>query len=170
MTEKKTESCSFTGHRQIESGHKPSIDGLTLRAVEYAYSRGVRKFYTGGALGFDTVAARAVILFRMTNPDCELHLILPCADQSVRWRNEDKEAYEHILSMANSVICLSDEYTPECMKARNAELVKRADMLIAYASRERSGAGQTVRMAQRKGIPVYNLFASCGKESAQGEN
>ena len=110
------------------------------------------------------------MFFRMTNPDCELHLILPCADQSVRWRNEDKEAYEHILSMANSVICLSDEYTPECMKARNAELVKRADMLIAYASRERSGAGQTVRMAQRKGIPVYNLFASCGKERAQGEN
>ena len=163
MNENRINSCSFTGHRQIESGHKPVLADLILRAIGYAYSQGCRKFYCGGALGFDTLAARQVILFKMGNSDCELHLLLPCINQDAKWTDEERWVYEHTLSSADTVTYISDEYTKDCMRKRNSELVRRADMLIAYSSREWSGSGQTVRMAKEKGIPVYNLFAHCEK-------
>ena len=61
--------CSFTGHRKIELRHRENIYSMIERAVAYAYREGCRRFYTGGAVGFDTLAARAVINFRISHPD-----------------------------------------------------------------------------------------------------
>ena len=151
-------ACSFTGHRTIAERHFGKIDALVLRAIEYAYKEGCRRFYCGGAVGFDTVAARQVIQFRLSHPDCELHLLIPCKNQSERWSARQKEMYEYTLSVANSVSFLSDEYSDGCMRERNKKLVELSDIVIAYVDRGKSGAGQTVRMAQRAGKTVYNLF------------
>ena len=70
--------CSFTGHRQIKSDHVNDLPGLVERAIKYAYDNGCRRFIAGGALGFDTVAAREVIRFRISHPDVSLVLFLPC--------------------------------------------------------------------------------------------
>ena len=158
-------ACAFTGHRRIKPSHKADREKLISRAVEYAYGRGVRRFYAGGALGFDTLAARQVILFRMSHPDVSLHLILPCADQCDGWSDADRDSYGFILSRADSSELLTEKYEKGCMKARNARLVELADMLIAYAdgARSFSGSMQTVRMAKRKGIEVYNLYPTLDK-------
>ena len=47
------------------------------------------------------------------------------------------------------------------MKQRNARMVELVDCCVAYydeSSNARSGTGQTVRMADLKGIEVINLF------------
>ena len=129
-----------------------------MRGISYAYDKGCRRFYTGGALGFDTVAAKQVLLFKMTHPDVELHLIVPCKNQDQKWSEMQRQMYEYILSRADGIEILKDEYTPDCMRKRNARLVALADMIIAYSGRTNSGAAQTVRMAQREGKVVYNLF------------
>ena len=79
------EACSFTGHRTIESRHYGKIDNLLDRAIAYAYAEGCRRFYVGGAIGFDTLAARRIIFFRMTHPDAELHVVAPCKNQCDGW-------------------------------------------------------------------------------------
>ena len=150
--------CSFTGHRIIDRDHTDAIGDLLSRAVEYAYSEGCRTFYAGGAMGFDTLAAREVIRFRITHPDVSLVLILPCVNQNERWSESATSAYEFILSSADEVRYISDEYTDGCMRERNLALVDACDILIAYVGRSRSGAGQTVRMAEKAGKRVYNLY------------
>ena len=157
-------SCSFTGHRTIEDRHKPHLAGLVLRGIGYAYERGCRDFYFGGALGFDTVAAKELIRFRMSHPDARLRLILPCRNQAERWSLRDVEAYEYILSSADTVEYVSDLYTDGCMAIRNRRLAEVADMVIAYLGHERSGAGQTVRLAKSLGREVYNLYTALDKE------
>lgn len=161
--DKKISSCSFTGHRNIPREHIASLTDLTRRAIDYAYSQGARDFYSGGAIGFDTLAAQQVIRFRLNHPDARLHLILPCKNQEAKWTAEQKEAYFYILSVADTVTYLADEYTDGCMKERNKELVKLADMLVAYSGRSYSGSAQTVRLGREKGIPVYNLYEECVK-------
>ena len=150
--------CSFTGHRIIDRNHTEAIGALLTRAVEYAYSEGCRIFYTGGAMGFDTIAAREVIRFRISHPDVSLVLLLPCIDQNANWSDAAVSAYEYVLSMANEVRYISDEYTDNCMRERNRALVDACDMLIAYVGRGRSGSGQTLRMAEAAGKKVYNLY------------
>ena len=70
-------TCAFTGHRNIKEAHKKALPDLLSRAIFYAYEKGCRRFVTGGALGFDTYAAREVLRFRISHPDVSLVLFLP---------------------------------------------------------------------------------------------
>ena len=157
--------CSFTGHRQIALSHKERIDELLSRAIEYAYNEGCRTFLSGGAIGFDTLAARAVILFRMSHPDVHLKMLLPCISQDAMWTDAQKDAYEYILKAADSVEYVCEEYTPDCMKKRNYRLAEDCDILIAYVGRARSGSAQTLRFAQKMERRVYNLYPTLDKKT-----
>ena len=158
-------SCSFTGHRAIEPHHVKGLGSLLDRAIGYVYENGCRDFYIGGALGFDTYAAQRVLLFRMSHPDVRLNLVLPCRDQSDKWSDAQIEMYEYLLSQSSTVEYVSDFYTPDCMRLRNMRLASLCDVMIAYLGHSRSGAGQTVRMAEMQGKQVYNLYPSLEKAS-----
>lgn len=156
-------SCSFTGHRKIKESHRAKISALVARAIAYAYKSGCRSFYTGGAVGFDTVAAQEVLRFRMFHPDVKLILLLPSIDQDKYWTAAQRASYEYVLSVSDEVVYVSEEYTDTCIKERNMQLAKRADILIAYLGHSRSGSAQTVRMAERLGKEVYNLYPTLEK-------
>jgi len=151
-------NCAFTGHRQIKSAHKNKIIPLLRRAIEYAYSEGCRNFYAGGALGFDTLAAREVIRFRITHSDVRLLLLLPCLNQTEKWSPAQIDSYDYVLENADEVKYLSEEYTDRCMRERNFALADVADILIAYVGRGTSGSAQTARFADNLGKTVYNLY------------
>ncbi len=153
-------SCAFTGHRAIKPEHEKLLAERLARAVEYAYSRGCRVFYCGGALGFDTMAAREVIRFSFTRRDVVLRLVLPCQNQDELWTERQRESYFYILQNAESVEYISNEYTPECMKKRNLRLAELCDILIAYLYKSGSGSSQTVRLAKKLGKEVYNISPS----------
>ena len=158
-------TCAFTGHRRIEPLHEKTLPELLFRAVNYAYENGCRKFIAGGAVGFDTLAAREVIKFRISHPEVKLILALPCVNQDERWSDGQKSAYSYTLSLADEVVYISEEYTDTCMRERNRYLAEEADLLIAYLSHSASGAGQTVRMAKSRGVQVYNLYSALAGEN-----
>ena len=153
--------CSFTGHRTIANEHREKLVALLRRAIAFCYEEGCRDFLAGGALGFDTLAAREVILFRMSHPDVNLRLILPCHGQDAAWSKSERDSYAFILGSADSVEYLADTYTDGCMRRRNERLARDCDILVAYAGRYRSGAAQTVRLAESFGKRVYNIYPHC---------
>ena len=157
-------ACAFTGHRRITSGHTRLLCELLDRAIEYAYAEGCRTFLSGGAIGFDTLAARRVISFRQRHSDARLLLMLPCENQDERWSDGQRDAYEFLLKNADSVIYAAELYEDGCMKRRNEMLAASADMMVAYVSHGGSGSAQTVRIAERLGIPVYNLYPAVVRE------
>ena len=158
MENERSLCCGFTGHREIRKAHEGRIYDLVMRGVEYAYSEGCRTFLTGGAVGFDTVAAKAVVMFRMSHPDVRLELVLPCKNQADAWSDSDRSVYEYLACAADSVEYVSDDYYDGCMRERNRRLVERSDMLIAYASRTRSGSAQTLRFAKEQNKRTYNIY------------
>ena len=150
--------CSFTGHRIVSMGDLPHITALLKTSIERAYLSGVSDFYSGGAIGFDTLAAEAVISMRGKYPDVRLIMLLPCRDQDKLWSAQQRERYRKILDLADAVEYVSDEYDATCMMRRNRELVARARLLIAYLKNEKSGTAQTVRLAREGGRAVWNLY------------
>ena len=158
-------SASFTGHRVIQPNHYGRINELVMRSIQYLYNEGCRIFYTGGALGFDTICAQQVILFRLTHPDVELRVIVPCENQNKNWSYKQTQMYEYILSGANSVQVISEEYTSTCMYERNRRLAEVCDYLVAYVGKERSGSSQTMRLAKESGKTVFNIFPTLEKEN-----
>ena len=156
--------CAFTGHRSINSEHKRKLPELLGRAIAYAYERGCRDFYSGGAVGFDTLAAREVIKFRITHNDVRLILHLPCVDQDLKWSDYQRRDYAYLISQADEIIYAADSSTPDCIKARNLRLAEDSDIMICYISRRASGAGQTAAMSKNLGREVYNLYSALTAE------
>ena len=136
---------------------------MLSRAITYAYERGCRTFYTGGALGFDTAAAKEIIRFRMTHTDVRLILVLPCVNQDEKWNSYERAAYEYTLSLADSVEYVTDEYYDGCMRDRNMRLAELCDILIAYVGKEMGGSAQTVRFAKKLGREVYNIYPALAR-------
>ena len=123
-----------------------------------AINSGFTHFITGGAVGFDTLAAEQIISMREDYDKIKLILYLPCTDQSENWNENDKARFERILSEADEVYYVSREpYKTGCMKKRNYAMVTASDMCIAYLKKSSSGTAQTVKMAQDKGILVVNI-------------
>jgi hypothetical protein len=123
----------------------------------------ITDFYTGGAVGWDALAALTILKLRENYPEIKLHLVLPCPfeEQSAKWNEAQKEEHKCIASLADTKEFTSEHLDKNAMRIRNARLVELAsDYCIFYWNPKdfRSGTGQTVRMAQKKGIEVINLF------------
>lgn len=126
-------------------------------AIIAFYGMGCRTFYAGGARGFDTLAAERVLAFREKHPDVSLHLILPCRNQMATFSEKDAKRARAVIAAANGYRYLQNGYTPAVMRMRNRALIDAAEGCIAYVTRPESGGGQTLRMAEKKGIPTVNL-------------
>lgn len=154
----KAKSCSFTGHRRIKVTQKLT-DKLSA-VIEKLIQNGVTDFYSGGAVGFDMLCEGTVLALREKYPDIRLNLVLPCSfkEQAKNWSDHDKVTFCEIFCAVDNVEYTSREYSKECMKIRNARLVELADCLVCfYLGKYISGTGQTVRMAEKKGIDIYNV-------------
>ena len=67
-----SQCCCFTGHRVIPAAVGEELK-LRLRAeIENLINRGTLVFIAGGALGFDTLAAQAVVALKSKYPFIKL--------------------------------------------------------------------------------------------------
>ena len=148
----------FTGHRII-SRSDPALGRLD-ELLRLLYSQGYRDFLCGGALGFDLYAAECVVRLRETHPDVRLIFCLPCADQSARWKRADCSHYERLLYLSDETRVLSPRYYDGCMQSRNAYMVDRSSICVAYMARLHGGTLSTVRYAISQDVPVINLAVS----------
>lgn len=152
-------SCCFTGHRQALGKELSTKLEKVLREL---IEKGVTDFYAGGALGFDTLCANAVLGLREDYGRIKLHLLLPCPpqEQTKDWTEEQRAEYDRILKAADSIETVSPSYSRECMKKRNKRLAEMGDICVCYynAARRRSGTGQTVNMVKGLGKEIINLF------------
>ncbi|MBE5809516.1 MAG: DUF1273 domain-containing protein [Clostridiales bacterium] len=146
----------FTGHRVLGKTDDPALSQLT-ELLELLYTQGYRDFLCGGALGFDLYAAERVVELRRMHPDVRLIFCLPCADQSSKWKKADCSHYERLLYASDETRVLSPRYYDGCMQARNAYMVDRSYLCVAYMSRLHGGTLSTVRYAISQDVPVINL-------------
>ena len=155
-------SACFTGHRNIKEPVANLHRRLKRCILSAVNNYDVTEFYVGGAVGFDMLAAREVLKI-MNTLEIHLHIILPCSynEYNSKWSDKDKKMLLELTNKATSVKVLSEHYYDGCMKIRNQHLVDAADALcICYynPNNKRSGTGQTVRMAERKGLIIKNLY------------
>ena len=150
-------SCCFTGHRVIPQESYYRVLFLLRQNVENKIKEGYTDFYTGGALGFDTLAALTVLRLKMVYKNIKLHLVLPCISQADKWSSEDKRMYERIKEESDSVEYISFDYTPHCMNRRNRALVDKAGYCIAYCTQTSGGTTYTIGYAMDNGVEVENI-------------
>ena len=158
-------TCCFTGHREILPGQLAILAGRLEETIKALVQQGVTHFWCGGALGFDTLAAKAVLKLCQEYPHIKLCLALPCRSQTRRWGREDIETYEAIRAAADQVVYTAEEYIKGCMHRRNRYLVDHSSVCVCYLMKNTGGTAYTVNYARKKGVPIIHLDTS-GKESS----
>ena len=147
----------FTGHRRISYSDAMKLPALLETVLTDLIQRGAVTFRTGGAIGFDTVAALKVLELRETHPHIRLELILPCRNQTDRWEDTAVRTYQYILERADRHRFLFDTYFDGCMLERDRRLVDGSDVCVAYCASSRGGTAYTYTYALREGLEVINL-------------
>lgn len=153
-------SCFFTGHRIIGSDSlKEKLFDMLLDKIEYYTEHyGVETFICGGAIGFDTLAARAVIKSKEKYPYIKLIVYIPCYDHSAKWSWEDKAMWKYIMCYADSAEYVTKgTYERNCMRKRNMKMAADAHYCIAFCVNSKSGTGMTVRYANDSSCNICNL-------------
>jgi uncharacterized phage-like protein YoqJ len=149
----------FTGHRYIEIQNINSkVKEISLSLIE----KGVNQFLVGGALGFDCVAGEEIIRIRQDKPEIMLTVVLPCnfCLFTLKWNERQRTRINALLQRAGEVITLQKDFTPDCYKKRNQYLVNNSRYCVCCYNPNnfKSGTGQTVRMAEKRGLEIINLF------------
>ena len=68
------QTCCFSGHRHLPKQQILHIHNLLVKRILKLIHIGVNTFICGGALGFDTLAALAVLKIRSIYPHIQLIL------------------------------------------------------------------------------------------------
>jgi len=155
---KKENCCCFTGHRYINPEHKNQILKNLPSVIKELADKGVTDFITGGALGFDTLAALIVLSARNNLPQIRLILALPCREQTRGWRKKDVALYNEILRLADEIIYVSEEYTNGCMLKRNRFMVDNSSHCVFYMYSPRGGTAYTVKYALENNLEMHNIM------------
>lgn len=153
----KVKTVCFTGHRSIPPSERRQVAEKLEETVKKLIEMGYVYFGTGGALGFDTLAAETVLKLRLSYPHIKLILVLPCKTQADKWNDGDKEIYYDIKSKADKSIYISQNYTNECLFKRNRHLVDNSNLCVCYYKRKKGGTEYTVNYAISKQMLVINI-------------
>lgn len=152
-------TCFFTGHRLLPKQKTYIIFKLLQNKIRYLIeNKGVTNFIAGGALGFDTLAAEAVIKMKDEYPEIKLFLYLPCYDQSARWSNKDRYKWRMIMTKVDEYKYITEgPYQDGCMQKRNYKMADDALYCLAYCVMQKSGTGMTMHYASERGNIIENL-------------
>lgn len=155
--ENRNRICCFTGHRVIPEAKQPVIERDLEKALVKLIKQGVIYYENGGALGFDTIAAKTVIRLREQYPHVKLILVLPCSNQADYWSDRDRQVYQEIKEQADEVVYTSEHYYRGCMHKRNRYLVDTSGVCVCYLKENKGGTAYTVGYAKKNGVQVINI-------------
>ena len=161
-------TCCFTGPRpknypwendkecEVKIAEKLNI------AVQEAIKRGYRHFISGMAAGIDLLAAKIVLQLRENMPETGITLeaAVPFPDQSRRWKEQTKREYASILSLCDSVRCITDVFSLEAYRKRDEYMVGRSSLLIAVEGKPNGGTARTIAYAHKlnREIVLLNVY------------
>ena len=149
-----SKTCCFTGHRSIAPQELKAVTVETANAIVSMIERGVDTFLSGGAVGFDLLAARLILRAKDTYPQIKLKMVLPCRDQTAKWGRSDRAMYELVLSQADEIEYTSETYHRGCMLLRNRRMADQSDFCIAYLTHSGGGTAYTVDYCNTHGVEV----------------
>ncbi len=157
-------SVAFSGYRTSKIMHTNpdpliirSIESKLLTAIETLYAQGMRNFISGGAIGFDTLAAQAVLHSKDSHPDISLTLAIPFSGHDYNFSPKQKTRLQKIAASADHIIYVSQKFHDRAYLDRNKFMLRNSSTLVCYFDGQRGGTMYTVNRALRLGHKIINL-------------
>jgi len=156
----------FSGHRKVEGRYPPSLKwngifSLVVGICQHLFmTRGATEFISGGALGFDTIAARAIIWMKNNGYRGKVFLTmaLPFPGYNKVWPHGSIAEMESICNNgADRVLYVSQQtaYHPGLLQIRNVWMKDNSDTAIILWDGSKGGTFnfRTSHIADTRCIP-----------------
>ncbi len=164
--------CCFSGYRpskfpfKLENG---SIDyEVFLKKLKTTISALIdddcTAFYTGMAMGFDIIAAEAVLEFKKHNSEIKLIAAVPFNEQEENFPINWKKRYRNVINACDEIVVLSDNYYSGCYQNRNKYMVDNSDYIVTWYDGLSGGTRSTLTYAQKKNHYIININTEYLKE------
>ena len=145
-------TCAITGHRVLSRDFDREKLKTELKSI---IDSGFEYFLIGMAIGFDSECFVSLEELKNTGEKIKLVAVVPCEDQSARFKQKDKLAYDEMLENADIVIKETAPYFDGCMLARNDFLIENSSLLFAgWRGVKVGGTYYTVKKAEKAGITI----------------
>jgi uncharacterized phage-like protein YoqJ len=171
-------SCAIAGHNPQRFKFKyneeaplcRSLKAALMEQIKTLYSKGVRIFCVGCAVGVDTWAAEIVLELKQQTDfsDIEIFCAIPFPDHTEKFTAGQKKRYEKILSQCTGKEVINRHYSPVAYKRLNYFLVDKSQYLIAVYDQdksERQGLGQMVNYAIKNNRQIIFIHPDTAKAS-----
>ena len=153
----RTDTCCFTGHRDIYPGDEEKIRTRLRYLTDSLLQNNVKYFGNGGAIGFDMLAAEYILYLRDdVKKKIKLISVLPFPEYYDRWSKELIKRQNRIIRKSDKVVYTYSGYAEDVYQKRNDHLIANSAYCIAYCRRTTGGTANTVRKAFEEGLIVYN--------------
>lgn len=157
-------ACCFTGYRPEKSpfpydtrnAEYIRFENKLLEAIGQTISDGYDTFYCGGAMGFDLLAAELLLIMRPLH-NFRLVVAVPYVGQENGFSDDWKARYKKVLSQADEIVYVSQEYHMRCFAERNEYMVDNSERIIAFCDGKKGGTLNTLRYARRKNREIINI-------------
>ena len=158
-------ACCFTGYRpekfpfnfDVKDDEYYMFENRLIAAISKLSQYGIKKFFCGGARGFDLTAAECVLLLKQ-RLDVSLCCAIPFKNHEKGWSDLWKQRYYSVLSGADEVVFVCENYSPDAYQKRNKYMVDRSQVVVTYFSGLPGGTKNTITYAKKKGLELINIY------------
>ena len=174
---KEAYKCCFTGYRPSKfpfsmdknDSEYLKFENKLIEQILKLANDGCNEFMSGMAIGFDIIAAEAVMLLRNAYPKLNIKLtcVIPFPEQSAAFSDDWKKRYDFLIENSDSTVLICPEYSPGCYQKRNKYMVDNCDCVITWYDGKKGGTKNTVDYALKKGRYVFNINGQIEFESAE---
>ena len=167
-------TCCFTGHRPpVFPDHKGEsywkLSGYLEKELRsLIHERGYDTFIVGMAPGFDCMAGMMATVMKQDFPPFRphgenIHVIcaLPYDGFLLKKNCVYAEEQRYIMERADEVVYVCPKPHRGSYQLRNRWMIDHSSRLIAYFSGISGGTQNTIRYAEKKNLPITNLFGVC---------
>lgn len=153
--EKRIRRACFTGHRPEKLTRSETVirEDLEIQ-IRQAVADGLNVFITGMARGVDIRAAQIVLKLRGAGYPIKLICACPYVGFETGWNQDWQRQYREILAAADFVKYVCENYSHSCFQIRNEWMVNHAARVIAVFNGEKSGTKNTIKYAEKDGVPI----------------
>lgn len=150
--EKRKHRCCFTGHRP-EKINAPIwlVREQLQKEIRQAIAQGYTTFISGMSRGVDLWAAQIVLAEREKNPKLKLICAIPFPGFEQKWTADWKLQFEHVLTRADLVKHICQEFSMVAYQVRNRWMVHHSALLIAAYTGVSGGTRNTIEYAKKTG-------------------
>lgn len=151
-----------TGHRpkylpcQYDELH-PWLSLVLKDLTEYLSTnkRDIEAVISGMAIGWDTWLAETALKL-----DIPVWAYIPFPNQADKWPAASQLRYDSIVSRAETVLCVTQEYTKDCFFKRDDLMVDHSDTILALWNPEQTYGGtyHTIQYAKKSKKHVLNFW------------